>query len=149
VPSTSKKAKVRALIAARGWARVGEEEWKVLAATVPQLSTADLRDAGVPVEAPWSGVRQKTLEELEIALDALGAVYAARADLRRFCRDEVIRAKDRARLASRNRRVSEEKRALKAEMVDWMLVWLGDPAMFPAWAALRRNREGMHGRASG
>jgi hypothetical protein len=22
-------------------------------------------------------------------------------------------------------------------MVEWMLVWLGDPAMFPAWAALR------------
>jgi hypothetical protein len=24
-------------------------------------------------------------------------------------------------------------------MVEWMLVWLGDPAMFPAWAGLRRK----------
>jgi hypothetical protein len=25
-------------------------------------------------------------------------------------------------------------------MVDWMLVWLDDPAMFPQWAELRRQR---------
>jgi len=29
---------------------------------------------------------------------------------------------------------------LKEEMVDWMLVWLDDPAMFPAWAEIRRGR---------
>jgi hypothetical protein len=45
----------------------------------------------------------------------------------------VIAAKSRARFLSR-------KYPLKAEMVEWMLVWLGDPAMFPAWAQLRRER---------
>jgi hypothetical protein len=28
---------------------------------------------------------------------------------------------------------------LKAEMFEWMLVWLDDPAMFPTWAQLRRT----------
>lgn len=142
--SASKKSKVRELIAVRGWTRIGEAEWKALAAAVPEVSTSDLKhaamEAGVEVEAPWSGVAQQTFDELEISLRNLSAVYAARADLRRFCRTEVIRAKDRARLVSRNRRVSETKRAAKAEMVEWMLVWLGDPAMFPKWARLRRER---------
>lgn len=31
---------------------------------------------------------------------------------------------------------------MKAEMVEWMLVWLDDPAMFPAWASVRRLRIG-------
>jgi hypothetical protein len=66
-------------------------------------------------------------------------VYETRADLRRYCRDEVIAAKDRARWASLSPRVDEHKRELKAEMVEWMLVWLDDPAVFPIWAQLRRN----------
>jgi hypothetical protein len=31
---------------------------------------------------------------------------------------------------------------MKAEMVEWMLVWLGDPAIFPAWIQLRRQNMG-------
>jgi hypothetical protein len=31
---------------------------------------------------------------------------------------------------------------MKAEMVEWMLVWLDDPAIFPAWIQLRRQRMG-------
>jgi hypothetical protein len=125
------------LIAARGWTRIGEAEWNDLAAAMPTLATADLNNAGVPVDAPWSGVEQKTLDNLERSLCALTEVYGSRPELRRFCRREVIRAKDRARRAARNARVSEEKRALKAEMVEWMLVWLGDPAIFPGWARVR------------
>ena len=53
-------------------------------------------------------------------------------------RDLVIAAKDRARWASRSDKVEKSKRAMKAEMVEWMLVWLDDPAMFPAWSARRR-----------
>jgi hypothetical protein len=35
--------------------------------------------------------------------------------------------------------VAEQKRIVKAEMAQWMLVWLGDPALFPAWARLRMD----------
>jgi hypothetical protein len=78
---------------------------------------------------------QHTLDELELSLRELSDVYAVRPDLRRYCRARVIAAKDRARWALR----SAERRRLKTEMVDWMLVWLDDPAMFPAWAGIRRG----------
>ncbi len=115
---------------AQGWERIGEAEWLAIASAIPGVSPSDLRKSGVPAEAPWSGVRQKDFDQLEHSLDELAAVYAARPHLRKFCRAEVIRAKDRAKLAS------------KSEMAEWMLVWLGDPAMFPQWARLRRLRGG-------
>ena len=78
-------------------------------------------------------------DELEASLNLLSALYGSREELRRECRDAVIEAKDRARWASRNTRASELKRRIKAEMVEWMLVWLGDPALFGEWARLRRE----------
>ena len=57
----------------------------------------------------------------------------------RECRRVVIQAKDRARLVSRNEKVDPEKRKVKAEMVDWMLVWLENPGIFEAWARLRKQ----------
>jgi hypothetical protein len=128
------------MIAARGWTRIGEAEWTALLAAIPRLTTRDFRDTGIPVDPPWSGVLQRTFAELEASLCALADVYATQPDLRRFCRTQVIRAKDRARLASRNGRVAQEKRAIKAEMVEWMLVWLGDPAVFRQWARIRRTQ---------
>jgi hypothetical protein len=35
--------------------------------------------------------------------------------------------------------VDPEKRAQKAEMVEWMLVWLENPGIFGAWAELRKR----------
>lgn len=134
---STNKATVREIIKQNHWTRIGETEWKILGASVPNLVTANLHDAGTPVDPPWEGVRQHTFEELESSLRAFTDIYAGREDLRQFCRAEVIRAKDHARLAARNSRVSRDKRKLKQEMVDWMLVWLDDPAMFPAWAAMR------------
>lgn len=85
---------------------------------------------------------QHTLDELESTLREVSDVYAARPDLRRYCRDQVIAAKDRARWASRSARAAEDKRRLKMEMVDWMLVWLDDPSMFASWVRLRREKIG-------
>ncbi len=104
-----------------------------------------LRQAEVRVEAPYGGVRQhsfdqlaESLEEMERAYrEALAAGDRERANL---CRRVVIEAKDHARLASRNPRLSEEKRKQKAEMVEWMLVWLENPEVFPLWAKLRTQR---------
>ena len=86
----------------------------------------------ISIAQPWRGVTQHTIEELDQSLRELSSIYVLRPDLRRYCRDQVIAAKDRARYLSR-------MRPLKAEMAEWMLVWLGDPAMFPAWAGLRRE----------
>jgi hypothetical protein len=89
-------------------------------------------------------INQHTFADLEASLRFLSQVYTARPNnmgdaLQRECRAVVIRAKDRARFASRNTGVSEIKRRIKAEMVEWMLVWLGDPALFEAWVTLRRQ----------
>jgi hypothetical protein len=140
VRSVSKKTRLQQTIAARGWERIGETEWNALLTAIPKLTTRDLRDVGIPVEPPWSGVLQKTFDELERSLSSIADVYAARTDLRPFCRAQVIRAKDRARLASRNGRMAAEKRSVKAEMVEWMLVWLGDPAVFRQWVRIRLGR---------
>src|SRR4051794_15533363 len=75
-----------------------------------------------------------SLADLQASLEALTGLHAAWP---REVREHVIRAKDRARWAARNTKASEEKRRLKAEMVQWMLVWLDDPAMFQGWARLR------------
>jgi len=104
-----------------------------------------LAETGIPVEQPFGGVRQKTFEELERSLIEMEAVYArakqegdmARAQL---CRNTVIQAKEHARMASRSPKVAMEKRSEKEEMAEWMLVWLENPGVFPAWVKLRRMK---------
>ena len=135
----TKKQRVLDIAAERGWSVIGEQEWKELRAVLSDVSESTIRSAGVPVSPPWKGVAVHSIEELEASLREFTEVYEHRPDLRRYCRDEVIAAKDRARWASQSPRVDEHKRELKAEMVVWMLVWLDDPAVFPIWAQLRRN----------
>ena len=86
-----------------------------------------------PLRVNW-----RTLDELEASLRDFQRIYADHPEQRRNLRDTVIRTKDRARFASRNPKVSPEKRAVKEEMVQWMLVWLDDPSMFGDWVTLRR-----------
>lgn len=139
---TTKKSRVLELAASRGWSAIGEAEWAELRAALPDVSESTLRSAGLAIAAPWKGVAQHTLEDLDLALCELTDIYGARPDLHRYCRDVVIEARARALFLSRSARVAEEKRRLKAEMAEWMLVWLGDPAMFPVWAELRRAKIG-------
>lgn len=129
----TKRQRVLDYAAARAWARIGEPEWHELRQALPDVSVSVIQQAGLPIDAPWRGVRQHTFEELEESLLEFSAVYAARADLRRLCRDQVIAAKDRAKWLSVRETVDEETRVRKAAMAEWMLVWLGDPAIFPAW----------------
>src|ERR1035441_4548680 len=68
--------------------------------------------------------------------EAVAAQDRARA---RYARRQVIAAKDRARFLSRSPRTPAEKKAQKEEMVQWMLVWLENPEVFPAWAAARKR----------
>jgi hypothetical protein len=133
-PRITKKQRLLEYAAARGWSRIGEAEWNELRRELPDISEAAIQQCGLEVETPWGGVRQHRFEELEESLRAFSSVYAAREDLRRLCRARVIAAKDRARWISRRAGSDERLRARKAEMVEWMLVWLGDPSVFPVWA---------------
>ena len=83
-------------------------------------------------------VEQSLREMLLVYTEATAAGDRTRA---RYCRRQVIAAKDRARFVSRDRRASPEKRAQKEEMVQWMLVWLENPAVFPAWVDARKRVE--------
>lgn len=80
------------------------------------------------------GIGLHALADLETSLEQMTALYEENP---RQVREHVIQAKDRARWASQNQKATEEQRAVKAEMVDWMLVWLDDPSMFHAWVKLR------------
>lgn len=88
--------------------------------------------------------RQHTFEELEQSLrdvlaaymEAAGAGDSARA---RECRRQVIAAKDRAKFAAANPKTAAEKKVVKAEMAQWMLVWLENPEVFPAWVDARKR----------
>lgn len=128
----TKKQRVLQFAASRQWEKIGESEWNELRAGLPDVSAAALQQAGLPVDAPWCGIRQHTSAELEESLCEFSRVYEERPDLRRLCREQVIAAKDRAKWLSQ-RSADPEVRARKTEMVEWMLVWLGDPALFPVW----------------
>ena len=123
---------------------MGGLEWAELKTALPDVSESTMRDAlreaGFHVLPPWGGVEQHTFDELDRSLRAFSEVYSSDEPLRRSCRRAVIEAKNRARWISQNEKVEASKRALKAEMVEWMLVWLGDPSIFPAWSEIRKKR---------
>jgi hypothetical protein len=73
---------------------------------------------------------------LAVYIEANGAGDGDRA---RYCRRQVIAAKDRARFLAANPRTAAEKRAEKNEMAQWMLVWLENPQVFPAWVDARKR----------
>jgi hypothetical protein len=69
----------------------------------------------------------------------LAAQSAGDRERARYARRQVIAAKDRAKFAARNSRSGPEKRAVKEEMEQWMLVWLENPEVFPAWVEARKR----------
>ncbi len=138
----SSRRKISEWVKQRGWRHAGPREWEELRTAFPEnsanLFNAVLAEAAIGVEQPFRGVDTGSLEGLEKTLRELSACYAAQPADRRLCRELVIAAKDRARFASRGVNADPEKRALKARMVEWMLVWLDDPSVFPVWATLRQ-----------
>jgi hypothetical protein len=145
------KRRLLEYLAQRRPAAITEAVWRELRELLAPVSESYLREllwaSGLPFEQPWAGVRQHTLEELEESLRALGTVYSeameagdrARA---RYCRRQAIGAKDRAKFLAASPRTSAEKKALKSEMAQWMLVWLENPDVFPAWVEARKRAMG-------
>lgn len=97
-----------------------------------------LRESGAELHPLAAGVDQEDFPALRTSLERLAEFYeAGDAAARRAARAVVITAKDHAKLAARNTRVAEDRRAEKAQMVEWMLTWLENPAVFPLWIRLK------------
>jgi hypothetical protein len=142
VPSAnSVKQRLSDWLAAERPPAITEAVWRDLLARLAPVSESYLRDllrdTGLPFDQPWAGIRQHTLEELEQSLREMQDVYqqaAAAGDRERarYCRRQVIAAKDRAKFLAK-------KKPEKAEMAAWMLVWLENPEVFPAWVDARKK----------
>jgi len=142
------KQQLRDLLAAEAPPVITETVWHDLLLRLAPVSESYLREllvnSGVPIEQPYAGIRQHTLQELEQSLREMLRVYteataAGHRDRARYCRRQVIAAKDRARFIAANPRTPAEKQAEKQEMVQWMLVWLENPEVFPPWVDARKN----------
>lgn len=127
---------------------ITEAVWRDLLHRLAPVSESYLREllrqTALPFEQPYAGIRQHTFEELEQSLREMLRVYADATaagdrDRARYCRRQVIGAKDRARFLARSSRTPPEKKALKEEMVEWMLVWLDNPEVFPVWVEARKR----------
>jgi hypothetical protein len=151
VPSASKsiKQQLRDYLAANRPAAITEAVWQDLLRDLAPVSESYLRDllraTGLPFDQPYAGIRQHTFEELEQSLLEMLQVFsdslaAGQRDRARYCRRQVIAAKDRAKWLARTPRTTPEKRTQKEEMAQWMLVWLENPEVFPAWVDARKNR---------
>ena len=139
--ANSVKQRLKEWIAAEPPSTITGEVWRDLLQRFAPVSESYLRDllrdTGLPFEQPWAGVRQHTFEELEQSLREMLLVYEEATangdrDRARYCRRQVIAAKDRAKFAA-------AKKPEKAEMAEWMLVWLENPPVFPAWVEARKR----------
>jgi hypothetical protein len=148
------KQQLRDYLATEQPTAIDEAVWHGLLGRLAPVSESYLREllreTGLPFAQPFAGVRQHTFEELEQTLRELLEVYTAAnaagdREKARYCRRQVIGAKDRAKFLAKNPRTSEEKRAEKEEMAQWMLVWLENPEVFPAWVSARKvAKEAIH-----
>src|SRR6185503_17096733 len=142
------KQQLKEYLATEKPAVISEAVWRDCLQRFAPVSESYLRDllrtTGLPFEQPYAGVRQHTLEELEESLREMLTVYSdavagGNRERARYCRRQVIAAKDRAKFMAHSPRASAEKQSLKAEMAQWMLVWLENPEVFPAWVEARKR----------
>jgi hypothetical protein len=144
----SKRTALRAWLDARRPDGIGEADFgellRVLAPIGEGYLRRLLRETGIPLAPLAGGIRQGSFEELECTLVEMEREYATameagNAPRARACRRLVIEAKDHARFALRSPKLTPERRAAKQEMLLWMLTWLENPGVFPAWLGLRKK----------
>jgi hypothetical protein len=137
MPGT-KRAKLAEWIAQHQPSIVGPEEFEQLAQELCPISTSYLRqllrESGTHLAPMIEGVRQSNLGTLELSLLALLEEYETGGEEhRRAVRRLVIMAKDHAKWTG------------KREHVLWLMTWLENPPLFPAWARLRKGIAEEHG----
>ena len=119
---------------------ITEAVWKDLLERFAPVSESYLREllraTGLPFEQPYAGIRQHTFEELEQSLREMLRVYAeamaaGNRQRARYCRRQVIGAKDRARFQARSPGAAPEQKARKGRdgAVDAGLA--GEPRSLP------------------
>ncbi|MEO8371259.1 MAG: hypothetical protein ABI806_18890 [Candidatus Solibacter sp.] len=142
------KQQLREYLAGRQPAAITEEIWAELMMRLAPVSESYLRDllraTRLPFDQPYSGIHQHSFQELEESLTGMLQVYlnsvaAGNRDRARYCRRQVIAARDRAKFLATTPRTTEDKRSEKEEMAQWMLVWLENPEVFPAWVEARKK----------
>ncbi len=142
------KQQLRDILSAEKPERITQGLWHSLSKRLAPVSDSYLRElldkAGLEIDQPYAGIRQHTFEDLESSLREMLEVYRAATasnnrDRARYCRRQVIGAKDRAKFLAHNPRTAAEKREEKREMAQWMLVWLENPEVFPAWVEARKS----------
>ncbi|MGO4882030.1 MAG: hypothetical protein ACLP59_14550 [Bryobacteraceae bacterium] len=147
-PRKSRKQALREFLAAGPITAIGEAEWRGALRALAPVSESYLRDllrdTGLPFAQPYTGIRQHSFDDLERDLRDMLAVYqeamhTGDRQRARYCRRQVIAAKDRARFLAGRAKTSPEKKAQKEEMAQWMLVWLENPEVFPAWVEIRKR----------
>ena len=145
-PKPSKRKAIEAWLATERPERITPEHWRTLLAQHGPISESYLRtllrDSGIPLDPLVDGVHQDSFDALEQSLIALTRVYEdARAAGDResvsAARKVVRSGKDHARWAS-ERAKDEQKKSEKADMGEWMLIWLENPPLFPEWVRVRR-----------
>ena len=156
-PRRSRKQALREWLAARAVTAIGETEWRAALSELAPISESYLRDllraTGLPFAQPYAGIRQKSFADLEHDLHEMLHVYAEAMrtgdrQRARYCRRQVIAAKDRARFIAGSAKTSAEKKAQKDEMAAWMLVWLENPPVFPGWVEIRKRHSAVYSSAT-
>ena len=161
-PQASIRGLVGQFLDERKPARIASVEWEALMTWLgrevkgarrvnPRYILELLHETGIEVERSLGGlpldlrgrVHSKDAEAAAESLLAMSAEYAraraagdgARAeDVRRAVRQ----AKDRLRFTLGRKNVRPETRAAKQQLLEWFLIWLENPLVFPAWLEVRR-----------
>ena len=75
-----------------------------------------------------------------MAAEHVAAQQAGREGRMQDCRQAVLLAKDRLKVILANKNLDEQKRRDKEEFLNWFIVWLENPSVFPEWLELRRKQ---------
>jgi len=109
------KQRLREYLAEERPAAITEAVWRELLRRLAPVSESYLRDllvsTGLPFEQPYAGIRQHTFEELERSLREMQQEYTEAMavgdrDRARYCRRQVIGAKDRAKFLAQGARTA-------------------------------------------
>ena len=111
----------------------------------PEILDSDARWRGLSLEGLFP--ERPSFSSLAAASDSIGRLddlrkqfeqEGDRAGLRRL-RGLALEVKRELQLVARSRAVGEKQRLEAKETVQWLIIWLEDPQIFPDWLSLRRR----------